>query len=105
MAPPVITPERRAEALLKAARVRKERAELKDKLKNGTVTLAEALAAGETSDVIGKIRVTELLKSMPGVGKVRAQQLMELHGIAKGRRVRGLGVNQREALEAEFAGA
>ena len=55
--------------------------------------------------MIGKIRVKELLKSMPGVGKARALQLMEEHGIAEGRRVRGLGASQRAALEAEFADA
>ena len=44
-----------------------------------------------------------LLESMPGVGKVRAKQIMERLGIAENRRVRGLGTNQRAALEAEFA--
>jgi len=40
---------------------------------------------------------------MPGVGKVRAQKIMERVGISPTRRVRGLGVNQRRALEREFA--
>jgi len=43
-----------------------------------------------------------LLESMPGVGKVRAKQIMERLGIAESRRVRGLGTNQRSALEHEF---
>lgn len=100
---PVITPDQRRDALRRAAQVRAERAGIKDQLKKGTMTLAEALTAAESSDVIARTRVTELLKAMPGVGKVRAQQLMELHGIAQGRRVRGLGTSQRAALEAEFA--
>jgi len=39
---------------------------------------------------------------MPGVGKVRAAQIMERIGIAKNRRVGGLGTHQLAALEAEF---
>jgi ribosomal protein S13 len=59
---------------------------------------------GQTDDVVGKMKVSALLESMPGVGKVRAKQIMERLGIAESRRVRGLGANQRSALEAEFGG-
>jgi ribosomal protein S13 len=48
------------------------------------------------------MKVSALLESMPGVGKVRAKQIMERLGIAESRRVRGLGANQRSALEHEF---
>jgi ribosomal protein S13 len=54
--------------------------------------------------VVGKMKVSALLESMPGVGKVRAKQIMEKLGIAESRRVRGLGANQRTALEHEFRG-
>ena len=49
------------------------------------------------------MRVVELLQSMPGLGKVRAKQVMERLGIAETRRVRGLGIKQVAALEREFA--
>ena len=52
--------------------------------------------------IIGKMKVSALLESLPGVGKVRAKQIMERLGIAESRRVRGLGTNQRSALEQEF---
>ena len=100
-----LTPEARAAALEKATQVRKERAEVKNRLKAGTASLSDVIAEGATSDVIGKIKVAQLLESMPGVGKVRAAQLMTTLGIAEGRRVRGLGDRQRQALEAEFAAA
>jgi ribosomal protein S13 len=41
---------------------------------------------------------------MPGVGKVRAQRIMERLEISPSRRVRGLGSKQREALVKEFGG-
>lgn len=98
MALPPLTPEERAAALEKAARARKERAEVKNRLKRGSVTLPEVLREGQTDDVIGRMKVSAVLESLPGVGKVRAKQIMERLGIAESRRVRGLGVNQRDAI-------
>ena len=46
------------------------------------------------------MRVSAVLESMPGVGKVRAQRIMEKIGISASRRVRGLGTHQRAALAA-----
>jgi ribosomal protein S13 len=46
------------------------------------------------------MRVSALLESMPGVGKVRAAGIMEELGISPSRRVRGLGANQAAALRA-----
>jgi len=105
MALPSLSPEQRAEALAKAGIARKERADVKNRLKRGTATIAEVIKEGASDDVIGKIKVSALIESMPGVGKVRAKQIMERLGIAEGRRVRGLGANQRAALELEFPGA
>ena len=81
MALPPLTPEQRAEALQKAAIARKERAEVKNRLKRGAVTLSEVIKDGSTDDVIGKMKVSALLESLPGVGKVRAKQIMERLGI------------------------
>lgn len=104
MALPSLTPEQRAAALAKAAEARRARAEVKNRLKTSSASLAEVLKEGETSQVIGKMKVTALLESLPGVGKVRATQIMERIGIAQTRRVRGLGTNQVAALEREFGG-
>jgi hypothetical protein len=100
---PPLTPEQRAAALEKAAAARKVRAELRERLKHAGVSLSDVLASGEKDEVIGKMRVSAVLESMPGVGKVRAQRIMEKLGISPTRRVRGLGTHQRQALEREFA--
>ena len=100
-----MTPEQSAVALEKAKAVRAERSALKGRLKAGTTTLPDVIKDAATDDVAGKLKVTALLEAMPGVGKVRAQQIMERLGIAENRRVRGLGQNQRAALAAEFAAA
>ncbi|HEY1133099.1 MAG TPA: integration host factor, actinobacterial type [Nocardioides sp.] len=103
MALPPLTPEQRQAALAKAAASRRERAEVKNRLKTGGATISEVLAGRGDDEVIAKMRVFDLLQSMPGVGKVRAKQIMERLQIAESRRVRGLGAKQVAALEAEFA--
>ncbi len=101
--PPALTPEQRAAALAKAAAARTARAELKERLKLGSLTLAEVLAQGETDELVGKTKVLAILESLPGVGKVKARRTMDEIGIADSRRVRGLGSQQREALLAAFS--
>lgn len=103
MALPPLTPEQRQAALDKAAAARRARAELKDKLKHSAMTLREILDSGESDEVVGKMKVSALLEAMPGVGKIRAQRIMEKLEISPSRRVRGLGAKQRTALEREFA--
>ena len=97
MALPPLTPDQRAAALEKAARARKERAEVKARLKKAELTLSQVLKDGQTDDILGKMKVSALLEAVPGIGKVRARQIMERLGIAESRRVRGLGANQRAA--------
>jgi hypothetical protein len=101
---PELTKEQRAAALEKAAAARKARAELRERLKNRGATVSDVLKQGETDEVIGKMRVSAVLESLPGVGKARAAKIMERLEISPTRRVRGLGANQRRALEQEFSG-
>ncbi len=105
MALPPLTPEQRAAALEKAAEARRVRAQVKNRLKHSGASLSEVIDQGRTDDIVGKMRVTALLESMPGVGKVRARQIMARLGISESRRVRGLGANQVAALEREFGSA
>ena len=105
MALPSLTPEQRAAALEKAAAARKARAELKVRLKSSGTSLDEVLADGTQDEVVGKMKVVAVLEAMPGVGKVRAQRIMERLEISPSRRVRGLGAKQREALVREFSGS
>lgn len=99
---PPLTPEQRQAALDKAAASRRERAEVKNRIKNSGASVLDVLAEGQTNEVIGKMRVVDLLQAIPGLGKVRARQLMDRLGIAESRRVRGLGAKQIAALQREF---
>jgi transposase len=97
-----LTPEQRAAALEKAAVARRERAAVKNRLKYAQGSLKDVIVDGKENEVVGKMKVSALLESMPGVGRVRARQIMEEVGISESRRVRGLGSNQISALLTRF---
>lgn len=101
MALPQLTEEQRKQALEKAAEARRKRAEIKQQLKNGTLSLPQILSQPE-NETVGKMKVASVLESLPGVGKVRARKIMERLDISSTRRVRGLGAKQKEALLGEF---
>ena len=96
--PPALTPEARAAALEKAARVRRERAEIKRRLKNGSLSLESAFALVPTNEAVAKMKVLAMLEALPALGKVKARRVLEQVGIAESRRVQGLGANQRAEL-------
>lgn len=100
--PPALSPDERQAALAKAAAARRQRAELKEKLKMGSSSLKELLEQAGRDEVVGKMKVVTVLESLPGVGKVRARRMMEQIGISETRRVRGLGAQQRESLLKAF---
>jgi hypothetical protein len=105
MALPPMTPKQRADALQKAAQFRAGRKDVKDRLKAGTLTLADLIKDGQTSDVTGRMKVSVVIQSLPGMGKAKTTVLMERLGIAENRRVAALTARQRAALETAFAPA
>jgi signal recognition particle GTPase len=100
--PPQLTPEQRQAALAKAAEARKARAEIKEKLKMGSLTLKELMEQGTGDETVGKMKVLAVLEALPGVGKVKARRTMEEIGISETRRVRGLGEQQKKSLLEAF---
>ena len=102
--PPALSPEQRSAALEKAAAARRARAELKERLKIGSLTLSELLEESDRDETVGKTKVLAVLEALPGVGKVKARRAMEEIGIAETRRLRGLGKEQRKSLLEAFSG-
>ncbi len=99
---PELDPEARSAALAKAAQARRVRAELKQMLKAGEVSLRAVLDRSADADALAKMKVIDVLGAMPAYGPIKARRLMEDLGIAHSRRLRGLGPRQREALLATF---
>ena len=101
--PPKLTPEQRQAALERAAEARRVRAEVKELLKTGSMSITELFARAAEDDLVNGLKVERLIAAMPGMGKIKAIRLMETLGIADNRRLRGLGDRQREALLQEFS--
>jgi len=101
MYPPKLTPEQRKEGLEKALKLRRERAELKKNLKRGKISLKEVLEmSGQT---VERIKAKDILTSLPGVGKITTDKIMNEVKIAASRRVKGLGVRQIKEILSRFS--
>lgn len=99
---PQLTPEQLQAARAAATQARRARMEFKAKVRNGELSLSEAIDVAAADDVLAHIKVIDLLKSLPRVGEKRAQAVMERFTIAANRRIRGLGRHQKAGLKAEF---
>jgi hypothetical protein len=64
----------------------------------GDQTIPSVLDRAKTDTVIGRTKVADLLKSLPGWGPAKVTALMEQTGIVPSRRAAGLGERQRRAL-------
>ena len=103
MSVPSSTPEQREAALAKAAASRRIRAEMKQLLKSGSLSITELFARADQDDMVAGMKIIAMLPAMPGMGKVKANRLMEEIGIADTRRIRGLTERQRAALIDHFS--
>jgi len=100
--PPALSPEQRRAALEKAAAARRQRAEVKERLKAGQLRLGDLFERAAHDETLAKLKVVSMLESMPQTGKVKARRIMAELDISESRRVRGLGENQRRRLLERF---
>lgn len=97
MALPKLTLDEKRKALMKAQDMRSQRAKLRERLKSGELTLREVLDDAD-QEVIARMRVSYLLQSLPQIGKVTTDRIMNEIGIHENRRVQGLGKRQIDEL-------
>jgi len=99
--PPKLSPAERAAAMAAATAARRARALIKEKLRSSEVSVFDVINSAEPA--LQKMRVRELLESVPGVGTLRATAIMERAKISPTRRVAGLGRIQISQLRGELA--
>jgi len=100
--PPVLDAQERTEALRKSTAARQRRAQIKEQLRTGRLSIEQLLEIALSEEALSRMRVREMLESTPGIGKIRALALMEKLNISPTRKVGGLGKFQRAALIKEF---
>ena len=96
MAVPELTPEERQQALEKAKAARIKRAQVREDLKNGTLTLKDVLAMKD-DPIVGRMKASTLIETLP-YGKAKSEKIMKELDIAESRRLKGLGERQQKAL-------
>ena len=94
---PTLTAEERIASLEKAKEARRVRAQFKQALQSGEKTFEDAFAR-QRDEAIGRIKVYDLLLTLPQVGETRADAIMKEAQIAPNRRLKGLGKRQIEEL-------
>ena len=98
--PPTLSSEQRAEASAKAVAARRIRAQVKREIAQGLRSIFEVI--NDPRPEIQKMKVSDLLLSVPGVGQRRAFLLMRDLKIAPTRRIAGLGPLQLQRLRKEL---
>ncbi|MBX3091446.1 MAG: guanylate kinase [Cryobacterium sp.] len=85
-----------------AVAARRARAKVKDAVAQRRRSALDVLATGwvSSSSAEARLRVRELLSSVPGIGPVRSSKILAELGISDSKRVGGLGRRQREAIRA-----
>ena len=97
MAIPQLSAEERQAALEKAKAARIKRAQVRDDLKIGKLSLQDVLAMKD-DPIVGRMKVSTLIETLPGYGKAKAEKIMGELKIAESRRLKGLGERQEAAL-------
>lgn len=103
MAIPQLSDEQLQSARSAATAARRARAELKDRVRRGEITLSRAIELAMPDESLSRIKVVDLLRALPRVGVTRSREIMESLEIAANRRIRGLGRHQISKLEEMFS--
>jgi len=98
--PPILSSSDRALAGNKAVRARKDRSEIKLKLAAGEISIFDLF--NDQRDSILRMRLSDALKAVPGVGEKRVEQIFVKTGISKSRRIAGVGRKQIDLLRREI---
>ena len=98
--PPTLSKDQRADAALKAVLARKQRAEIKNMLASGDISLFDLFA--DPRDSISRMKLSDALMAVPGIGSKRADLIFTKTGISKSRRIAGVGRKQIELLRQEL---
>lgn len=100
MQPPKISNRFRRKAGEKAVAARRERATIKALVASGELFFFDLFKDERKS--IARMKLIDLLQSVPGIGKVRAELILDRTKISPSRRIGGVGHRQIQLLREEF---
>jgi guanylate kinase len=100
MLPPRLSRRSRRKAGLKAVIARQERARVKEQVALGEIYFFDLFK--DERKAIARMKLIDLLQSVPGIGQSRADVILERTGISPSRRIGGVGHRQIDLLRQEF---
>jgi guanylate kinase len=100
MLPPKLSRRSRRKAGQRAVAARQERAKVKELITKGEIFFFDLFTDDRKS--ITRMKLIDLLQSVPGIGQSRAEIILERTGISPSRRIGGVGHRQLELLRQEF---
>lgn len=100
MLPPRLSSRARRKAGEKAVLARQDRAKVKEQVASGELFFFDLFKDERKS--ITRMKLVDLLQSVPGIGHARAQIIFEKTKISPSRRIGGVGHRQIELLRQEF---
>ena len=98
---PALKPGEREAGRLKALQMTQERKQIRDQLRQGSLSLAQALA--QDGEAARGMRVATVVRALPGIGAATAARVMTQAGIDAARRVGALTTGQAARLLAAVA--
>jgi guanylate kinase len=98
--PPNLSKDELALAGAKAVRARQERADVKTRLGKGEISIFDLFA--DQRESIKRMKLADALLAVPGVGEKRVENIFAKTGIARSRRIAGVGRKQVDLLRREL---
>jgi len=98
--PPILSKSDRALAGHKAVQARKERSEVKALLASGQISIFDLF--NDDRDSVSRMKLSDALRAVPGVGEKRVEHIFAKTGISKSRRIAGVGRKQIDLLRQEL---
>lgn len=98
--PPNLSKADRATAGLKAVQARKMRSEVKNKLSTGELSIFDLF--NDFREPILRMKLSDALRAVPGVGEKRLENIFAKTGISRSRRIAGVGRKQISLLRQEL---
>lgn len=100
---PFISKEKREESLKKARHYKIQRSKIKKSLKNGEIHLCDIFENNEDmKDIVANIKIVDIVKSLPGIGEIKAKNILKKLCISEKKTLKGLGEKQRENFKKYF---
>ena len=84
----------------KAVQARKVRSEVKSKISSGELSIFDLF--NDTREPILRMKLSDALKAVPGIGEKRLENIFAKTGISKSRRIAGVGRKQISLLRQEL---